>query len=426
MQTHEPDEPKAKEADAAATIAPWDVAFLAERLRERKYAYSEEELKKHFELEDVLRGLFKITNLLFGVDVEELTGAAKPSVWHPDVRFFAVNEKGETIAHFYFDPFVRNGLKNGGAWMNEFRNRRFRGTGKGEEGTGNGERGMGNGERGMCFAADAPSSANAPELPLALVCTNFPLPDADGKCLLPFREVETLFHEFGHALQCMLTRVDEEDAAGISLVEWDAVEVASQFMENWCLDDRTGIAVPADLKAKVRAAKNFRAASACRRQLAFAQTDLLLHSAAETDGRGEGQKTTDKGQTSEGNVGTGPGKVGTGPGGAAENDVKERVFAHFGVPTVEGDRFLCSFTHIFAGGYAAGYYGYKWAEVMSADCYGAFEEAGLADDAAVRRVGAAYRETVLALGGSKSAIDVFRAFRGRDPEIAALLRQRGL
>ena len=373
----------AASADAAATIQPWDVAFLAERLRERKYAYSEEELKKHFELEDVLRGLFKITNLLFGVDVEELTGAAKPSVWHPDVRFFAVKENGETIAHFYFDPFVRNGLKNGGAWMNEFRNRRLS------------------------------------ELPLALVCTNFPLPDADGKCLLPFREVETLFHEFGHALQCMLTRVDEEDAAGISLVEWDAVEVASQFMENWCLDDRTGIAVPADLKAKVRAAKNFRAASACRRQLAFAQTDLLLHSEAETGGREEGQKTTDKGQTSAG-------KVGTDPERAAENDVKERVFSHFGVPTVEGDRFLCSFTHIFAGGYAAGYYGYKWAEVMSADCYGAFEEAGLADDAAVRRVGAAYRETVLALGGSKSAIDVFRAFRGRDPEIAALLRQQGL
>ena len=409
MQTHEPDEPKAKEADAAATIAPWDVAFLAERLRERKYAYSEEELKKHFELEDVLRGLFKITNLLFGVDVEELTGAAKPSVWHPDVRFFAVKENGETIAHFYFDPFVRNGLKNGGAWMNEFRNRRLRGMGHGERGMGNGERGTGNGEWGACSAADAPSSANAPELPLALVCTNFPLPDAAGKCLLPFREVETLFHEFGHALQCMLTRVDEEDAAGISLVEWDAVEVASQFMENWCLDDRTGIAVPADLKAKVRAAKNFRAASACRRQLAFAQTDLLLHSEA----RGDGRPTADDGRRGD--------EI-----GSWASETKRLAFSHFGVPTVEGDRFLCSFTHIFAGGYAAGYYGYKWAEVMSADCYGAFEEAGLADDAAVRRVGAAYRETVLALGGSKSAIDVFRAFRGRDPEIAALLRQQGL
>ena len=377
-QTQKPDEPQAKEANAAASIQPWDVAFYAERLREQKYAYSEEELKRHFELEDVLRGLFRISSLLFGITVEEVTGDAKPSVWHPDVRFFAVKENGETVAHFYFDPFVRNGQKNGGAWMNEFRNRSTR------------------------------------ETPLALVCTNFPLPDANGRCLLPFREVETLFHEFGHALQCMLTRVDEEDAAGINLVEWDAVEVASQFMENWCLDDRTGIEVPAALKAKVRAAKNFRAASACRRQLAFAKTDLLLH-----------DPSLPRGQTPE-SWGQTPDRRGLSPREMTENDVKTAVFAHFGVPMVEGDRFLCSFTHIFAGGYAAGYYGYKWAEVMSADCYGAFEEAGLADDAAVRRVGAAYRETVLALGGSRSAIDVFRAFRGRDPEIAALLRQQGL
>ena len=394
-RTQKPNGPQAKEADASAAIQPWDIAFLAERLRERKYAYSEEELKRHFELEDVLRGLFKISHLLFGIDVAEVTGVAKPSVWHPDVRFFAVKEKGETIAHFYFDPFVRNGQKNGGAWMNEFRNR------------------------------------NTRETPLALVCTNFPPPDGDGKCLLPFREVETLFHEFGHALQCMLTRVDEEDAAGINLVEWDAVEVASQFMENWCLDDRTGIAVPAELKAKVRAAKNFRAASACRRQLAFAKTDLLLHDPSrirrgQTPPNSWGQTPENWGQTPPEARGQTPDVGGLSPREMSENDVKSAVFAHFGVPMVEGDLFLCSFSHIFAGGYAAGYYGYKWAEVMSADCYGAFEEAGLADDAAVRRVGAAYRETVLALGGSQSAIEVFRAFRGRDPEIAALLRQQGL
>ena len=360
------------------SVEPWDVAFCAERLRERKYAYSEEELKRHFELEDVLRGLFRISNLLFGIDVEEVTGDAKPSVWHPDVRFFAVKEKGETIAHFYFDPFVRNGLKNGGAWMNEFRNLRKREGGR-------------------------------VELPLALVCTNFPVRDGEGKCHLPFREVETLFHEFGHALQCMLTRVEEEDAAGINLVEWDAVEVASQFMENWCLDDRTGIAVPDELKAKVRAAKNFRAASACRRQLAFAKTDLLLHKAWGQAPASDGDRP--------------PKTWGQAPEGEDANCVKSDVFAHFGVPAVVGDRFLCSFSHIFAGGYAAGYYGYKWAEVMSADCYGAFEEAGLQDGETVRRVGARYRETVLALGGSKSALEVFREFRGRDPEIAALARQ---
>ena len=343
-------------------LEPWDRAYFAERLRERKYAYSEEELKRHFECEDVLKGLFRMTKFLFDVDVVERTGADRPPVWQDDVRFFEVREKGAAIAHFYFDPYVRNGLKGGGAWMNEFRNRSKRGEGV--------------------------------SLPLAVVVTNFPVPDAEGKCLLPFREVETLFHEFGHALQCMLTRVDEEDAAGINLVEWDAVEVASQFMENWCLDDRTGIVVPEELKQKVRAAKNFRAASACRRQLAFAKLDLDLHSAA---GRGK-----------------------------CPNVLKEELFAHFGLPTVDGDIFLNAFTHIFAGGYAAGYYGYKWAEVMSADCYGAFEEAGLGDDDAVRRQGARYRETVLGLGGSESAIAVFRRFRGRDPDIAALLRQQGI
>ena len=351
---------EAARSDAAPErVEPWDRAFYAERLRERTYSYSEDELKRHLGLEAVLKGLFRMAGFLFGVEVEELAGAAKPSVWHPDVRFFAVREGGREIAHFYVDPYVRSGLKRGGAWMNEFRNRCDR---------------LG-------------------ETPLALLALNAPARDADGRCLLPYREAETLFHEFGHALQCMLTRVGEEGAAGINLVEWDAVEVASQFMENWCLDARTGIEVPAELKAKVLAAKNFRAASACRRQLAFARTDLALHAA---DFAGD------------------------------PDALKRDVFAHFGLPTVEGDLFLNAFTHIFAGGYAAGYYSYKWSEVMSADCYGAFEEAGLADDAAVRRVGAAYRETVLALGGSESAYDVFVRFRGRKPGIAALLRQQGL
>ena len=348
--------------DAASPLLPWDLAYVAERLREKKYAYSEEELKKHFELEDVVKGLFRMVKFLFDVDVEEV--ADKPSVWHEDVRFFRVVEKGETIAHFYFDPFVRPGLKSGGAWMNEFRNRCRR--------------------RGVGVEKDV--------TPLAVVVTNFPKKDGNGRCYLPFREVETLFHEFGHALQCMLTRVDEEEAAGINLVEWDAVEVASQFMENWCLDDRTGISVPADLKAKVRAAKNFRAATACRRQLAFAKTDVLLHSTPTPN----------------------------------PYTLKCEIFSHFNLPMIPEDKFLCAFTHIFAGGYAAGYYGYKWAEVMSADCYGAFEEAGLGDDEAMRRIGAKYRETILALGGSRSALEVFREFLGRDPQIKALIRQQNL
>jgi len=339
------------------TLEPWDIAYEAERLRERTYSYSEDELKRYFELETTIRGLFKMANFLFGVEVEEVE--ERPSVWHEDVRFYAVKEDGKTIANFYFDPFVRTGLKSGGAWMNEFANRNDRlGT-----------------------------------KPLAVVVANFPEKDAEGRCFLPFREVETLFHEFGHALQCMLTRIGEEDAAGINLVEWDAVEVASQFLENWCLDDRTGISVPVELKAKVRASKNFRAATACRRQLAFGAVDIALHA---------GRVAVDA------------------------DDVKRRIFTHFGLPMIPEDRFLCAFTHIFAGGYAAGYYGYKWAEVMSADCYGAFEEVGLADDEAVRSLGRRYRDTVLALGGSMSALEVFREFRGRDPDTSAILRQQDL
>ena len=350
-----------------SSLCPWDYAFYSERLREKKYAYSEEDFKKHFEFEKALKGLFKMTGFLFGVEVVEVKGKSKPQVWHKDVRFFAVKEGAKTIAHFYVDPYVRNGLKNGGAWMNEFRNR--------------------NDRLGVT--------------PLAVIVLNLQEPDAKGKTYLPTREVETLFHEFGHACQQMLTRIGEEDAAGINLVEWDAVEVASQFMENWCLDDRTGIKVPAALKAKVKAAKNFRAASACRRQLSFAKTDMLLHMGACRSG---GVRVARR----------------------DANAVKNEVFAHFGMPFESDDLFLNAFTHIFAGGYSAGYYGYKWAEVMSADCFGAFEEAGLSDDAAVKRVGKAYRETILGLGGSLSAYDVFRKFRGRKPNTRAILRQQGL
>ncbi len=353
------EKPAARDAEELGKdLKPWDLAYESERLRERKYAYSETELKKYFEFTDVLAGLFRVTKFLFNVDIEEVTGADKPSVWHPDVRFFAVKEAGEVIAHFYLDPYVRSGLKQGGAWMNEFRNR----------------------------------SDRRNEKPLALMVLNLMLPDEKGKTYLPFREVETLFHEFGHACQQMLTRIGEEGAAGLNLVEWDAVEVASQFMENWCLDERTKIFVPEELKQKVKAAKNFRAATACRRQLAFALTDLRLHTTV----------------------------------APVANDIKTKIFTHFGLPLVENDGFLNAFTHIFAGGYAAGYYGYKWAEVMSADCFGAFEEAGLQNEGEMRRLGSAYRETILALGGSLSAYDVFAKFRGRAPTISALLRQQGL
>ncbi len=347
-----------EDAELGEALEPWDYAFAAERLREAKYAYSEEELKKYFEFEDVLAGLWRISKFLFNIDVNEITGAAKPQVWHPDVRVFEVKEGASVLAHFYLDPYVRNGLKRGGAWMNEFRGR----------------------------------SDRLGVTPIAFIALNVLAPDAQGKTYLPFHEVETLFHEFGHACQQMLTRVGEEGAAGINLVEWDAVEVASQFMENWCMDDRTGIFVPEDLKAKVKAAKNFRAASMCRRQLAFAKTDMILH-AEEV---------------------------------SSANDVKNEIFKHFGMPMIPGDLFLNAFTHIFSGGYSAGYYGYKWSEVMSADCFGAFEEADLKNDAEMQRLGLRYRETILCLGGSFSAYEVFEKFRGRAPSTEALLRQQNL
>ena len=253
-------------------------------------------------------------------------------------------------------------------------------------------------------------SSGAKILPLALLVCNQALPGADGKCLMNFREVETLFHEFGHALQHMLTRVEEEDASGLNLIEWDAVEIASQFMENWCAEPSvartfarhadTGAPIPPELLEKVRAAKNFRAGAAAMRQLALAKTDIVLHSA-----QGEGSPYA----------------------GLSPDGVKNAVFGDFVPGTqVPGDRFLEGFTHIFSGGYSAGYYSYKWSEVMSADAFGAFEEAPLSDEAAVRRTGARYRETILANGGSKSAMDTFAEFRGRPPRTEALLRQQGL
>ena len=338
-------------------LMPWDRAYAAERLREKKYEYSDADMRRHFELEAVLAGLWRVVKALFGVDVREVHGG--PPAWHGEVRLFEVVDGGKAIAGFYFDPYVRNGEKQGGAWMNEFRN--------------------------LCVRKG--------ELPLATIVTNFPRPDAEGGCRLCLREVETLFHEFGHALQCMLTEVREEDAAGLNLVEWDAVELASQFMENWVLDPLAGYALPEDLKAKAKKAKNFMAATACRRQLAFASLDWNLHKETSSLGREDVM------------------------------EMQREAFARFGIPTIEGDVFICSFSHIFGGGYAAGYYSYKWAEIMSCDAYGAFEEAEPGEYA---RLGAKFRSTVLALGGSKSAYDVFRLFRGRTPSIEPMLRQQGL
>ena len=367
---------KAREDDALAAFAhekiePWDISYWSERQREKLYSYSEEELMQYFNFPDVLKGLFGLANRLFGVTVEERTGDVP--VWHKDVRFFRVREDGRPIAHFYLDPYSRPETKSGGAWMNEFRTRARR-------------------------------SDGTLELPLALIVCNQSRPDAKGRALMRFSEVETLFHEFGHALQHMLTRVDDAGASGINLIDWDAVEVASQFMENWCYDAKTvrsfarhvetGEPIPDALLARVRAAKNYRAANAMLRQLSFGTLDMILH---------------------------------VGGFAGSPDDVKRRVFDDL-TPgtTVPEDRFLNSFSHIFAGGYAAGYYSYKWSQVMSADCFGAFEEAGLDNEEAVRRTGRRYRETVLGLGGGTDPLEVFKLFRGRSPETEALLRQNGL
>ena len=355
----------------AGALEPWAVAFWSERRREKLYAYSEEELSRYFNLPVVLKGLFSLTERLFGVTVEPMERPVP--VWQEDVRVFRVRDAaGAEIAQFYFDPYSRPETKGGGAWMNEFRARERRADG-------------------------------TLRTPLAVICCNQARPDAQGRALMRFSEVETLFHEFGHALQHMLTTVDDVDASGLNLIDWDAVEVASQFMENWCYDAKTVKAfarhvethapIPDALLARVRAAKNDRAATASLRQLAFARLDMALHVDPPAD----------------------------------PNALKARIFAD-DMPgaTVPEDRFLNAFTHIFAGGYAAGYYGYKWSEVMSADVFGAFEEAGLDDEEAVRRVGRRYRETFLALGGSVDPMEVFRRFRGRAPSPEALLRQTGL
>ncbi len=352
----------------------WDVAFWSERLREKRFQYTEEELRPFFPLESVLKGLFSLAQRLFGVRVTQADGEAP--AWHKDVRFFHVsNESGQRIASFYLDPYSRPENKRGGAWMDDCLGRRF--------------------------------LHGRLQLPVAhLVCNS--TPPAGGKpSLMTFREVETLFHEFGHGLQHMLTTVDYADAAGINGVEWDAVELPSQFMENWCYHRptllglsahyETGRPLPEELFEKICAARTFQAGMQMLRQILFGMTDMALHAGFSPE--------------------------------SAESvfELQRRISARTSVlPLLPEDRSLCSFSHIFAGGYAAGYYSYKWAEVLSADAYSAFEEAGLENDQAVAQIGRRFRDTVLAEGGGRHPMDVFKDFRGREPSPEALLRHSGL
>lgn len=367
-----------KQPGAGDDLKHWDVSFWSERQREEKFAFNSEELRPYFPLDQVLNGLFELAHRLFGVSISPADGQAP--VWHPDVRYFKVaDESGAAIAYFYLDPYSRPAEKRGGAWMDVCV------------------------QRAKLLSADNTTV----RLPVAyLVCNQTP-PVDNKPSLMTFNEVETLFHEFGHGLQHMLTQVDYPEAAGISNVEWDAVELPSQFMENWCYHRatllglgrhyETGEPLPEHYYQKLLAARTYMSGSAMLRQLHFSLLDIELHSRYNPDGS----------ETPE--------------------DVRDRLAQTTMVmPPLPEDAFLCAFGHIFAGGYAAGYYSYKWAEVLSADAFAAFEEAGLEDEQAIAQVGHRFRDTVLALGGSQHPMTVFKAFRGREPDTEPLLRHNGL
>jgi oligopeptidase A len=361
-------------APEADDLQPWDVSFWAEKLRQESFELDSEALRPYFPLPRVLEGLFGLCERLFGITIAAADDEAP--LWHPDVRFFRILDNGQPLAGFYLDPYSRPGSKRGGAWMDE------------------------------CLVRSRSADGTA-VLPVAyLICNQSP-PVGDTPSLMTFEEVETLFHEFGHGLQHMLTTVDRPQAAGINGVEWDAVELPSQFMENWCYDRATlmgmarhwqsGEPMPEQEFRKLLAARTFMGGAATLRQVHFALVDLRLHS----------QWHPGCSQTPE----------------QLRREIAEGTTV---LAPIDDDAFLCSFGHIFAGGYAAGYYSYKWAEVLSADAFSAFEEVGLENEAQIRETGRRFRDTVLSLGGSLDPKQVFEAFRGRQPSSEALIRHSGL
>lgn len=350
------------------TLAPWDITYASEKLREQRYAISQEALRPYFPAPKVIEGLFGVVNRLYGLTFRENKDV---EVWHPDVRYFEVLEDDQPIAGFYLDLYAREG-KRGGAWMDACRTRRRR-----EDGS--------------------------LQLPVAYLVCNFTRPVGDRPALLTHDEVTTLFHEFGHGLHHMLTQQEVSDVSGISGVAWDAVELPSQFMENFCWEREgldliashvdTGETLPQALFDKLVAARNFQSAMMMMRQLEFSLFDFRLHNELKTPSADDIQSLL--------------------------NDVRLKVAV---VPQTRFNRFQHGFSHIFAGGYAAGYYSYKWAEVLSSDAYSAFEEAGVFD----RATGQRFRQEILEKGGSEDAAVLFQNFRGRTPRIDALLRHSGI
>ncbi len=349
------------------TLKPWDVAYASEKLREARYAISQEQLRPYFPAPRVVDGLFQVVERLYGVQVTEDSSA--PS-YHDDVRFFRITEQGTPIAGFYLDLYAREG-KRGGAWMADCRVRR--------------------------------KTENGVQLPVAFLTCNFTAPVGGKPALLTHDEVTTLFHEFGHGLHHMLTKQEVADVSGINGVAWDAVELPSQFMENYCWEREgldllakhvdTGEPLPDVLFERLQAAKNFQSAMGMVRQIEFSLFDLRLHHELEAPSASDVQALLD--------------------------DVRRQTSV---VPVVDFNRFQNSFSHIFAGGYAAGYYSYKWAEVLSADAWSAFEEAGIFDPTTGQR----FREEILEQGGARDAAELFRAFRGREPSVEPLLRHSGI
>eukprot|EP00051_Salpingoeca_urceolata_P000163 m.33022 g.33022 ORF g.33022 m.33022 type:complete len:771 (-) comp10249_c0_seq1:138-2450(-) len=368
----------------------WDVGYYAERLKETQFNISDEATRMYFALPQVLGGAFGLVTRLFGYDIRPEVDLAAP-MWHDDVQFFSVFESNtdRRVAFLYLDPYSRPSEKRGGAWMDEVVGKSSNVIPPKHE------------DSGLFFSPDGV------RLPIAHIVCNL-TPPMDGQpCLMTFREVETVFHELGHALQHMLTHQTEGMCSGIRGVEWDAVELPSQFMENWCYEKptvdtfarhfETGEPLPDNLFESIKAAKTFRSGSDTLRQVKFGLMDLYLHD------------TFDPEATSS-------------PIGFAQ-----RMTANASVmPDLEWDRFLCGFSHIFAGGYSAGYFSYKWAEVLSADAFAAFEEVGLDNEEYVSNVGRRFAATVLALGGGLHPAEVFQQFRGRDPSVEALLRHAGL
>ncbi|MFO7549834.1 MAG: oligopeptidase A [Haliea sp.] len=347
-------------------LKPWDVAYCSEQLRQRTYQVSQEEIRPYLPVDRVLSGLFEVVQRLYGLQVEELSDFDS---YHPDARLFEIRQDGETLARFYLDLYAR-GHKQGGAWMDSCRVRRL--------------------------------SGGELQIPVAYLVCNFTAPVGDQPSLLTENEMTTLFHEFGHGLHHMLTQQQVAAISGINGVAWDAVELPSQFLENWCHQPEalsfisghvtTGEPLPAALLEKMLAAKNFQSGMQMVRQLEFALFDFRLHQLW-----GEPEVTVQ----------------------GLLDEVRGEVAV---IPAIPENRFQNSFGHIFGGGYAAGYYSYKWAEVLSADAFARFEEEGIFNP----HTGLEFRRHILEAGGSRDAMSLFVSFRGREPDIEPLLRHSGI